>query len=648
MTSPTDKPRQSRTSRLSRTSSSSTRRASDPEARFTRNVTIAFVAIIGTAIVAVILALAYGFWESNLKPLANVQGTEIGRGEWDDRQRLEQFRADRAVTATRAALLAGDIDEALANRRLTDADNAVAAGAPGAMENLVDLIYQEQLAQDLGITLADDELAAALAADGTFPEMRRIAALVIQPTGTTTGTSTADDRAAARQQAEAALAALREGTPIADLVDEYSPATASTGGDLGYGTLEDARGIDPAWADAVFALEEGESTDIFETAQGDLLIGVATAIAPEQRDPGFLTAVKEQVGEDIHLRNVEREALAAKLKERITEDAVAAEYEQVKLAGILIAGDTLADPEQDEGSIRASHILYQPEASPEPETSPEPEVTPAPETSPGGDGSPVPASSPEPEATLGATAEPEATAEAETSPGPDATAEPDDESAWAAAQALAEQAAAELRAVADVEARMQAFASRAAVDGTDATAQRGGDLGFFERGDMVPEFADPLFDAEGLQQGDIIGPVRSEFGWHVIMFNEARAPTAERLAAVQAALAAEGADFAAVAAEFSDGPEAQAGGEIGWQVLENLDDIVRLALSAIGIGEISEPIDGDEGYTIYQKQDEATRPLEPTDAARKAQFAFTDWYEEQRLDAEDAGEISIDDTVYER
>jgi parvulin-like peptidyl-prolyl isomerase len=636
MTSPTDKPKQSLSSRLSRASSSSTRRANDPEARFTRNVSIAFAVIIGATVIAVVLGLAYGFWDANFKPLANVGGTEVSRGEWEDRQRLEAFRADRATTATRASLLAGDIDEELANRRLNDIAAATAAGASGAMESLVDLIYQGQLAEELGITLAGDELAAALAADGTFPEMRRIAALVIQPAGSTTGTSTAEDRAEARQQAEEALAALEEGAPLADLVDEYSPATAASDGDLGYGTLEDVRGIDPTWADALFALEEGGVTDIVETEEGDVFIGVVTAIAPEERDPGFLTAVKEQVGEEVHRRNVEREALAAKLEDRITADTVAAEYEQVKLAEILIAGNTLVAPEEDEGAIRASHILYQPEATPEPEATAAPEATPDPDATADPDATTDPETTPEPEATP----------ESEATVDPDATAEPDD-AAWAEAQARAEQAAAELRAVEDVAARMEAFAIRAAADGTDATAQNGGDLGFFERGDMVPEFADPIFDAEGLRQGDIVGPVRSQFGWHVIMFNEARAPLAERLAAVQEALAAEGADFAAVAAESSDGPEAQAGGEIGWRVLEDLDDIIQLALSAVEVGEVTEPVDGDAGYSIYQKLEEATRPLEPADAAEKAQFAFSDWFQERRLDAEDAGEISIDDSVFE-
>lgn len=43
--------------------------------------------------------------------------------------------------------------------------------------------------------------------------------------------------------------------------------------------------------------------------------------------------------------------------------------------------------------------------------------------------------------------------------------------------------------------------------------ESGGDLGFAERGDFVAPFADAVW---GMKAGDIRGPVKTEFGWHII------------------------------------------------------------------------------------------------------------------------------------
>lgn len=51
------------------------------------------------------------------------------------------------------------------------------------------------------------------------------------------------------------------------------------------------------------------------------------------------------------------------------------------------------------------------------------------------------------------------------------------------------------------------------------TAQNGGDLGFFGKGQMVKEFEEAVFNAK---VGDIVGPVKTSFGFHIIKVEDRR------------------------------------------------------------------------------------------------------------------------------
>ena len=312
-----------------------------------------------------------------------------------------------------------------------------------------------------------------------------------------------------------------------------------------------------------------------------------------------MEAVNDEVGEDLHRRNVELEALADKLEHHVTDEALDTDYEHVRLAEIFIERSA-AGCDDSAGEARASHILYQPE-------------TPLDE-------------------------EGEPTALADLAP---------DDPAWDAAEAEAQAAADELAAIEDVDERRAAFAERAIDESDGPSGPDGGDLGWFAREMMVEPFSDAIWENLDPASGDILGPVRTDFGWHVILFDEFRSSLDVRVRDVQNALAEDGAEFADVAREYSDGPEAADGGAIGWRVADYLDDELFLNLSILEVGETSEAIDGGDGFRIYRLLDKASRPLEDDDAAQVAEVAWSEWYDDRYFDAIDSGTIDIDESIYD-
>jgi peptidyl-prolyl cis-trans isomerase C len=63
------------------------------------------------------------------------------------------------------------------------------------------------------------------------------------------------------------------------------------------------------------------------------------------------------------------------------------------------------------------------------------------------------------------------------------------------------------------------FAELAKKKSKDPGASDGGDLGFFTKDQMVPEFSSVAFS---LEPGKISDPVKSQFGWHIIKVEEKR------------------------------------------------------------------------------------------------------------------------------
>ena len=597
MTFPNEPPKESLRDRISnRLSTGNDGRHIDAEARHTRNVNWIFYGLIVLIIVVIVGGLVFGFWETNLKPVASVDGTDVTRSQLEDRKKLQDFRAARFEAQTTAALTAGSIDADLASTRFALADSLRAGTDDTVAAQLVDLIYREQLAADEGVELTTEELEAAIAADGTATEARFVDAVFLLTTEQEAGGTASDEGIAdARERAVLVAEELAAGGDPTELAETYGPGST----DSAWITAEADIGND-AWSDAIYAAEEGSVAEVIEAPTGEQLVALVGQVLPETPDAGFVDAVNDAVGEDIHRRNVELEALSDKLEQQITDEALAAEYEQVLLGEIFIERNQFT-ADDSAGEARASHIIY------------------APETPLDEDGNPT-----------------------------EVADLPADDPAWDVAEAEAQAAFDELSVIEDADERTAAFSERAIAESDGPSAPRGGDLGWFPREDvMVEEFSEAIWSNIDPQAGDVLGPVQTEFGWHVIQFHEFRSSLDARVSEVQKALAAEGADFEAVAVEYSEDPAAAEGPVADWSVLEQLDEGLVLELETMELGDTTSPIDEGDGYYIYQKQDAGARPLDEEDAALVAENAFFDWYDLLYYTAQDEDRISIDSSLAE-
>jgi parvulin-like peptidyl-prolyl isomerase len=561
----------------------------DGEERTNFWVTLGFALIIFLALAILVGAVAAGYYDEHFRVVARVQGVEINRDRWNTQQEIERFRIRQAESRVREQLAAGTIDEANANDRITALQQREQDVGTTALEALIETTLKGVYAKDEQITVAASDVDAAIAEESSIPELRKVQAIFVAPEADAGGAASTEEQvAAARKKAEDALAKLKAGTAFADVASEYSTdASRDDGGE--YGFIDRTNPTDAAWVEALFALKESETTEVVEGEDGVFRIGRVSEIRPAVEHLDYLTQLPDTVPADLFRSTVEAEVVAKKLEEKIAAPAVTGDVEQVFLHEIVITGQ---DPNSGEpvldDEVKASHILYSPKDDPSaaatvPETDPE----------------------------------------------------------WAKAEGEAKKAADELKAVAEPAAREVRFAEIASEQSDDkGSGARGGDLGWFGRSRMVQEFGDAVFEGTH-QRGDVIGPVKSQFGWHVILYVDRRPPAAERVDMIVNQLKKPDADFAALARRYSDAQSAASGGEVGWVAPYELEKEAEDAVFALKVGGVSEAVLTGGDYHVYKVTERQKRPIEAARQDQIKQRAFQAWYQPKK----DAADIFRDQEI---
>lgn len=558
-------------------------------------VTAMFVGVI--ALVLIILAAAVGLWyyNENLRPLARVGPVEMRPALPRDRAALLQERIAREEGRVREAQVRGEIDAATMRQRIQALDAEAAEIGTTAIEGLIDVVYQSQLAAERGISVTDADIDERLTDEMSSVERRRVQAIFVEPQAADEEQGpTLAERRAALERAREALAAVESGRPWADVAAEFSTdPSRDAGGE--YGVISAAAPVDAAWAQALFDLPEGGTTAVISGSDGTYRIGRVTAIEARQEDPVFRGRVLDRISLERYREFLGYEIAAERLREQVTDEAIGSTVEQVRLGHIYIA-DTqpTGDDEAGEGEISYSEILY----------APGDDVIEAPDL-------------------------------------------PEDDPLWAAAQAEADETFAELSAIADADELAERFAAIATEESDSAlSAEDGGDAGFVTRGLLPDAVGNALFDTEH-EPGALIGPVRDDAGYYILLFQERRASPAERLQEVTDALAQPDADFAALAEQYSDSDEAEDGGELGWFSREMLNTEIADVIFGLETGGVSEPLELGNGHHFFKVLEKTQRELDPDQTTLIRAGAFERWYGPLKEQAEADGVIFRDPALLE-
>jgi peptidyl-prolyl cis-trans isomerase D len=177
------------------------------------------------------------------------------------------------------------------------------------------------------------------------------------------------------------------------------------------------------------------------------------------------------------------------------------------------------------------------------------------------------------------------------------------------------------------------------------SAQRGGDLGWFGRGRMVPSFERASFNA---RIGEIVGPVESQFGLHIIRVND-RTSREVKIATIHLPVEVspftknklfdDAGDFAYIAGRQNVREEARALGftlqETGLFSQEGVipgigvnESVMRFAFDN-KVGSVSEVLETQNGYAVFHIAEalrEGVKPLDEVQASIR-----TDLMRDKRL-----------------
>jgi parvulin-like peptidyl-prolyl isomerase len=556
------------------------RARSQRSSRQTLYTNLLFGGVVLFALVILAVAAGVNWYANHWQPIATVDGVSITRDQFTDRVRVDLWRINAVESKIRDAATNGLITNAERDQEINQINqeksntNSIYGSS---VQSLIDAQLQAKLAADLGIAISDADVDARIQKEASSDEQRHVFVIEVAPEVVAPATTPTDAAiATALTKANALAARLAKGEDWATVAKDSTDPLASGGGDQGFISKASST-LDPPLLAAVFALPANGRTAVIKGDDGTFRIAQVTRIVPQVIDPNYTqTIVNSGVPLDSYRQAVKADAIRDALKAHVladdtTKPSVQRHVLEIKLTQ-QIDQQTNSPVLTDQVDVR--HILY----------------------APGGKaavGSPPPSGDP----------------------------------AWDAAKA---QADATYQLLLKDPSKFADIAKSDSADTASATA--GGDIGFQAQASLDPAFGAAVFKA-GLVKDQILPPVKSVYGWHVIQFVARKTPALNRMNDYINQLAKPGADFGAIAKANSEAADASKGGDMGWIAHDQLSKKLEDAIFALPVGKVSDMITDGSTLYVFKVVEEQTRLPDKTQIDALTSSGFTNWYATQQAKA---------------
>lgn len=525
---------------------------------------VGFVVVIVLSILLLIGYAGVSWYSDHFGAAATVDGTTITKDQLKARVAVETFRIDYTEGRIRTLNTAGRLSDSSMTNQIQFLEQRRQSITSIALERLIDIAIQSKLATQESVSVSDADIDAQLTVEKTLVEERHVWTIEVTPgNDPATGKPGDAQKALALSKANAALAELQAGKKWEDVAKSISTATSAAQGG-DLSWLPKESGYDAPFMTAVFAASQNTPTAVIVGDDGVYRIGRYTDVAPATPDETFQTQLDDAGIKLADYRQVIKADLVRKgLDAKVVAD-LSAPAKQRHVLEIYINSGLSATT-----GVKVRHILISPKHDPNGAQT-------------------LPLSDP----------------------------------AWKTAK---DEATAIYN---EVVADPSKFDELARTKSDESSAvQTGGKLPFYDATSGIdPAFAKAIL-ASGLQPGQILPPVQSAFGWHVIQFMR---PLGDGDAAWMKQLRAQavgGTDFAALARDQGEGPEAAQGGDIGWVAVGQFDPAKETPIFATPLNGLSEVTTiASDGVYLWKVIGEEVRTPTKDQITIFKQNGFTNWY----------------------